>query len=750
MRIPALAPLILWLTVPALAASAPAPHARPEVELAPARIGSNSFVPLATAAPSLGAPVRLSNPDAFGDPVTEKATSHLATNGEGYFAVWVDEGVGLTRSLVQGARIAGDGTVLDAPPLTFGNGSHPSVVWNGRAYLVIWTGAENTAHVASIEGERITTIAIDDAIGPTQVASNGNTTLVVTSTGAFLLDREMQVVREHRIASQLADGEIAVASAGDEYLIAGGVVTQRVHADGSLGEPRLTGSERLLGVVAASDGTDWLTAWRSSGNVAGKVVFRDEAPAPQRNIAIAEVAHPDRSLHSLALAWRGNEYLLAYVRGGFLSATELYLQRVDATGAPIGTATPMQVTVDYPDDPDLAIRADGSGALLWIDARDGVRMALFESASTQFTKVFSPAAAAKEQLAPAMQRVGGAAVVAWIERDLDRTEVRVGRVGATPLVVDADTSAKWVDLDYDGNLLWVTWYADGVLRFRRYTAQLAAIDERTREYFAPSNAVEPQAAAAGDGALLVVWRSNYAGRPPDLVGKIVRADGSDADVAISGTTFGEDHAAVALWDGSRFFVAWRYYDPAFGDPPIPVQGFIRARHFTASGDPVEAQPVTLWDQADDWTSGLVASSSPQGIVLAWDQLDDRDRANELKFARYTGTAPLQPTTLTLTSGPTRTLAAIAALDTGEVDVYWWHRIGARTAVLNYERLGASLQSTGSRGATEPFQLAGIEMDLAATVIGTLPVVVHTKIDEEAGEVTRLFVRTTSVKKRAVR
>ena len=732
--------------------------------LPPALLSVCLTLSVLAATPPIGTAVRVSTPDAFGAPASVHQAAGIATNGDGYFAVWVDLGEEQTRSAIYGARIAAGGTIAGATYL-FGDGSAPSVVWNGRAYVAVWTGAD-AVQVAAIEGDRITSIAIPGSEGATQVASNGDTVLVVTSAQqAFLLDRELNVIREHRVATKMSSlgSGVAVASAGAEYMILvveeqnlRAVVTQRIDAEGDLLEPRaLPASGGLLDVALASDGTDWLAAWRSRSDIGGQFLARDETTSSPHTIVAADVdqALPDRALHSPALAWRGSEYLLAYASGGWDRPAQLHLVRVDANGMTVGAASPALSTLRYSDEPDIAIRGDGSGAVIWIDANDSVRVGLFDSRSLTFHKTFSPAYLPKEQVHPAMQRVGTTAVMAWVERSRDGTDIRLGRIGETPLVVATNTDADWLDLDYDGSALWVTWYGNGVVRFRRYTAQLAPLDEAARPYFAPPAADEAQAAAAGGGALIVVWRTRYnpepPGRAPDLVAKVIRPDGSDTNVEVSGVTTGEDEAAVAVWDGSRFFVAWRYHGLAFGDPPIPHPAWIYARHFTTTGDPVEAIPIELWNKADDYSSTLLAKPSPpQGIVLAWTELGDVQPS--MKIARYAGTTPLQPATIPLPRLASLRLLDLAPLDHGEVDLYWSWRIGAYTVTLLSERLSASLQSTGDRQSSTSFRVTGTETELVATAIGTLPVVVHTAVDGEADGVTRLFVRQSTIRRRAVR
>jgi hypothetical protein len=194
-------------------------------------------------------------------------------------------------------------------------------------------------------------------------------------------------------------------------------------------------------------------------------------------------------------------------------------------------------------------------------------------------------------------------------------------------------------------------------------------------------------------------------------------------------------------------VAWQYDVTDMGDPPFPRPAPICALHLTSAGEAVESSPIELY-VTDTYTHYLKAAPSPQGVVLAWPEIGN-DLSAVTRVARYTGTTPLDPSTV-LTAGGN--LGDIAPLANGEVDIYWWSTDFA-TATIRYERLTPSLESQGDLFTTQPFPVSNQSVELAATVAGALPVVLHTQVEDSAKVtgISRLYVRQAEgMRRRAVR
>lgn len=717
--------------------------------------------------PPLGPGVPVSVPE-YGPTVAEKWTSDIATDGHSYFVVWNDRRRSLSYH-IYGTRVSADGQVLDPAGIPFGRGEEPSVTATGHGYALAWH-ANNGYYAATYADGAVQITRIGDATGEcpgAKVASNGNTILVATcGRDLFLLDHELHVLKQMRLATKVGNLiGLAVTPIGDEYLIAVAspdypfpIVTQKIDSAGNLqAAKRVTDSQRTDSLDIVSNGNESLAVWRETSHLVGRVIARDESSGATRIVGQADVnlPHPDRALHSPGMAWLGGQYLMLYMRGGYQLPPDLFLTHVDAAGAPVGEPVLAATDTRAHDSPDIAVKSDGSGAAAWLDGKWSVRVGLFDSASlgteTPFRQIIDAASGAHEQLLPAVERVEEHAVTAWLDRSIGTSNIRIARPGTTPLLVASNTDAQWLDIAYDGNTVWVAWFGKGKLGVRRYTALLSPVDAEPRLFDPPAGASVAVAGAAGDGALAVVWRTmplDY--EDGDLVASILRADGTMRELAISGMTEdGVEDSAVAVWDGARFFVAWRYKVMDGGEPPYPVPVPIRALHVTSAGEAVESSPVEL-HLAVITPGTLKAASSPQGVVLAWTELGD-DLSVLTRVARYTGATPLDPSA-PLARG---TLAGIAPLANGEVDVYWWTspRFHQEVAMIRYERFSASLASRSDFFTTQPFPVNNQQLELVATVVGTRPVVVHTQVDDsaEAAGISRLFIRQQGMnRRRAVR
>lgn len=90
----------------------------------------------------------------------------VASNGNGFFVVWDDprSGLGADASDIYGARVARDGTVLDANGFAISTanvGQHaPSVAFDGKDYVVAWEDGRNDALEPGIYAARVTTLGV--------------------------------------------------------------------------------------------------------------------------------------------------------------------------------------------------------------------------------------------------------------------------------------------------------------------------------------------------------------------------------------------------------------------------------------------------------------------------------------------------------------------------------------------------------------------------------------------------------------
>jgi PKD repeat protein len=183
-------------------------------------------------------------------PGTQSAPA-VASNGRDYLVIWQDDRDSF-RSLY-GARVAGDGKVLDATPrvLTTGTGaqSAPTVASNGTDYFVAWEDSRNGS--TDIYGARVSStgqtlepngLALSTASNSQQapaVASNGADYLVVWQDGRNSV-MDLYGTRVSGAGTVLDPGGLVVSAGVDSYELAPAV---------------------------ASNGADYLVVWQDGRNL---------------------------------------------------------------------------------------------------------------------------------------------------------------------------------------------------------------------------------------------------------------------------------------------------------------------------------------------------------------------------------------------------------------------------------------------------------------------------------------------------
>jgi hypothetical protein len=165
---------------------------------------------------------------AFGTAYGTQSPTALASDGDGYFALWVDWRTVATRFDLFGGRVDANGTLLDpiGIPLTaFDRSTYPArarVVWNGAAYAALWYDYAAGSIVARrIERDGTVLDPAPVLLGERprfdfDAVSNGATTLIVSEDSMMVLDAEL---RELRKGSWTGSTPHA-ATDGQDYLVA--------------------------------------------------------------------------------------------------------------------------------------------------------------------------------------------------------------------------------------------------------------------------------------------------------------------------------------------------------------------------------------------------------------------------------------------------------------------------------------------------------------------------------------------------
>jgi hypothetical protein len=515
---------------------------------------------------------------------TQVSPPDVASDSSSFLVVWEDTRAGGAAD-VYGARITIDGTVMDAAGLAIstadGPQTLPRVAYNGADYVVVWQDGRGA----------------DLDIYAARVSPGG----VVREPQGFPVNSGSSDQRKPDVAST-SSGVIVVweetrAGAGNTDIYGA-----RVNSSAVVQEPQgiaiaNAGGEQLTPAVAW-DGTNALVVWVDSRNGSPDVyaarvnagVVLDGAGIP---VAVSVGAQTQPSV-----AWQSSQFVVAWKDERGTSA-DIYACRVTTAG----------IALD----------------------QTGIALAL----------------GAGEQSNPSVAATGTTAVVAW--RDAATATLKGARVTGAGVVVDnggvvlapAPATGGVPSLVYSSTNALLTW-DDGVgvtdvVRARRVTPSLTAVDAAPFVVSTAANAQARPALAWGGADALVVWSDFRGGSDFDVYGARVSRTGSVLDasgIAIATGTGAQDAPDVA-WDGTRFLVAWE--DGSGADPNI------RAARVSAAGAVEDATGFTVSSAAGAQRAPAVAATGA-GFLVAWTDFRAGPSSSDVYAARVTTAGAVQDAT----------------------------------------------------------------------------------------------------------
>ena len=169
---------------------------------------------------------------------------------------------------------------------------------------------------------------------------------------------------------------------------------------------------------------------------------------------------------------------------------------------------------------------------------------------------------------------------------------------------------------------------------------------------------------------------------------------------------------------------------------MPVDEAIHARHVTREGVRLEPAPIVVYDKPGQWSESLRMSVAGANVVLAWQE------AAGTMVLRWNG-APGGERLVDSRSRALWSLADIAAVPNGDVDLYW-SAIPVhpnRSLHVVHSRLRASDASLSGETIVTPSMRPGFELHLdAAVTSGGLPFLAYVRLANEPryGGVERVF------------
>ena len=568
----------------------------------------------------------------------------VASDGTDYFAAWSDHRFAGTAGIV-GSRITRDGRVLDPLGIQLGPApwiSEADTVWDGGAYLVVWTawvmddGGELAGeHIFAARVDREGRVVMQARIVASgasthagAVVSNGNVSVIAYRDNLppyqariMVLDRDGDTVHGEPLPVQELVN-LAAAATPSQFVIIWGTQRPGIGAENDLAavaltsDGHVTGTARALGHgnlhAMAANGSDFLvlsSERHSDGKstLQARALRSDLALHDPQPVSVTE----GYSLKTHSLFWRAGRYELLLVRTTHPSGQfETMWLDLGPSGAPLGTRTR--------DRKATAAATNGSEVAVVFAAEDP------NAAAQQFFAATYRGNATAAETQELLSRSGNAqknpviaasphgSLVAWNEEK----GVYATRVGADGSSLDGRGvllgSGFGVRVTFDGTnyaAVWRNGTGIGIRRIDPATGAIVAQAQVTAEWVdfleVAASPVATYAVYAQAGRAFVA-RIPHATNVPDPILAVSPEDVAANDIG-------------AAWNGSELLVVWNEGDGFRGDPPLALQGRVRGARVTASLTLLDPEPLVVADFGTaNWPAfgtPAVASNGNDWLVL---------------------------------------------------------------------------------------------------------------------------------------
>jgi hypothetical protein len=673
-------------------------------------------------------------------PATFTHAAAVAANGDRALAVWVDfRGTGD----VYGARVAADGTLLDPTGIRLyhGRATFAAAPAPDGGWLVAVAAPEGATYVVRVsrDGAPSPPKKIDDTapVGSNgvQVVTNGETFLVLISgTRALLVGLGGNVVAgPFTLASMYS--RAAVASNGRDYLVATNdqhsVITTVVTRSGGVGPAQvLIPGIAPIDIAMASDGNRYFIA----------------APTPPGSIVTAFAAADGTLIGVPQSAQQLHAYTIRAVTDGrdfgllwnvipseTNPRTLLYGSPIDSFGR---IANP-QLLRAIGGDSGFDLAALG-GSVLVVHGDDFRLFGAFTTIASlggPLLPDFPIAKSAAAETGAVMTATSSGAVVRWLDLASSRWRAEAldgaGQPAGRIIDIAPSSSTTAPQVAFDGTNVVFSWSRiDGKLVAQRFDTALNAVDS---EPIPISSVAIGHKLAAGGGVALFVWTSNDTGGSN---GAILTRNGTVVPVALPQVPF-----AAAAWNGSEFLVAY-----AFATGPPPTQGLfpdpradVRALRVAPDGQVLDAAPHTI-AHLQTGVAAIAVASNGGRFLAAWrPDLYQRFGVPSIiagKYANADGTTDAAPP-IALSSDGVADGPFLTAFGSGYA-LAWQTRPANDRKVLLWRTTEA-----GSIESLPPMASAYYGGSAAIAAIGDRIVLAYSHVDDAAGGVERVFVRSVS-------
>ena len=707
-------------------------------------------VSLAAAEIPVGTPV-------FGEAHGRQYSPSVASDGNGYLAVWLDDRAG--RQGLFGTRLTEGGEVVDENGILLlrSSAGSPRVLWSGTGY-VVFLGEEPRLLAVRVDREgRVIGIpaTIRDSVRGSSAASNGSRIVVgyiyypPGSDGvemrALLMDSDLNVLSDVLLDGPGAYDSPSVAINGNEFLVAWGKIgpraTSTVHAvrlDSSgipIGTPRYIDSAWYPAV--GGDGNDWIVLSLANDAVSlkGRSLSRDLAHAGSPYVinSLPPMGRP-------VILWTGSAYKVFNLT--FVTSSPAFTNRVDVLSVDqqgrrtdewetLGTGT---VHVEHM---SLDAATNGNTALAaWDDQPSQFESRILARPASAAVRVPYTEARVISRSANGQNDVllahgAGTDLVVWHE---------LNRLYANRIAADGRSlDGRGIDLGegfdpavaFDGKQFVVAWAERTVdqfahVRFISPADGLLAGELRIREVRGL-----PALAAGGRGTLLVGTQSFDHVVWAAMIDRDLRVP-TLANVVHEGN-ISDDYPGkpLAVWNGREFLVAWPEYQLHGSWAPYEAgyQRILGAR-VNANLTVLDTEPVVLGDVAGEGDRNPALATDGSAWLFAWEHGDE-------VRARRIGSdgVPLgDPAGVVIASG----LGPAIAFDGTQYVVAWKGAAASRDVRYDYVR------RTGSLDPLDGTAIAATYLDERIALVSTAPrnfSLAYSRVSEPAlGSVPRAFVQ----------
>ncbi len=529
-------------------------------------------------------------------PVTAALEPAVASDGDGFLAVWCDQ---RDHGAIYATRIARGGTILDPRGILLANTiSHVAVAWTGDRYLVAWNGInvimaqEIAADGRFLTQDRVIVHGAQITSAPHPIASNGRVTVLMTSSGYSVLDREANVIEQGRF------GESAYITGSGQFVLPAAGSTRLLDSSGHY----VTSVARTWRQVIACHGNGCITAF-PFGTKAGVATYDPAglAAGPAMNLPIAT-----RTLD------------IVPTTDGYLLVTDSVAQRLDDNGHPVGTPTALPAADSY-------VQAASNGRDVAVLRWSFESFTALVISPTAVTKPEPVTTSANAQRDVAIAASGTNYLTVWTEKDgayagrlsldglpLDGRGVFLGQSSAKPSVVFDGTSYLVVLQQRS-----ISDPEERVLRIEPATGAVMSIST--------IDGTDLRIGANGS-TRVAVW--------VDTLGAVETAfltpTGALASIPVflavqpSGqplTTFANLSLA---WNGTIWLATWEeqaHYQPVGAPPPlfpgIPPAIAIRGVRLSAALTPLDTHPITVALAPAGNIRSSRAASDGRDFLVAW-------------------------------------------------------------------------------------------------------------------------------------